>query len=52
MQKGQIAREWCAVAHAGVIGTLKCKKVKLLGSGVQWRALGLLGHLSAKRSNC
>ena len=36
MQKGQIARQWRAVARAGVIGTIKCKKVKLLGSGAQW----------------
>ena len=32
MQKGQIARQW----RAGVIGTIKCKKVKLLGSGARW----------------
>ena len=46
MQKGQIARQWRAVARsgvrwravarAGVIGTIKCKKVKLLGSGERW----------------
>ena len=36
MQKGQIARQWRAVARAGVIGTIKCKKVKLLGSGTDW----------------
>ena len=34
MQKGQIARQWHAVSRAGVIGTIKCKKVKLLGSGM------------------
>ena len=39
MQKGQIDRQWCALARAGVIGTIKCKKVKLIGSGTQWRAL-------------
>ena len=33
MQKGQIPRQWHAVARGGVIGTIKCKKVKLLGSG-------------------
>ena len=43
MQKSQIARKWHAVGHAGVIGTVKCKKVKLLGSGAQWRALGCSG---------
>ena len=43
MQKSQIARKWCAVAHAGVIGTVKCKKVILLGSGVQWHALARMG---------
>ena len=36
MQKSQIARKWRAVARAGVIGTVKCKKVKLLGSGARW----------------
>ena len=36
MQKGQIARQWRTVACAGVIGTIKCKKVKLLGSGARW----------------
>ena len=40
MQKGQIHRQWRAVARTGVIGTIKCKKVKLIGSGAQWRALG------------
>ena len=40
MQKGQIARQWHAVASGGVIGTIKFKKVKLLGSGTQWRAVG------------
>ena len=36
MQKGQIDRQWNAVAHAGVIGTIKCKKVKLIGSCAHW----------------
>ena len=40
MQKGQIARQWHAVARAGMIGTIKCKKVKLPGSGMCWCAVG------------
>ena len=36
MQKGEIARQWRAVARTGVIGTIKCKKVKLLGSSACW----------------
>ena len=43
MQKGQIARQWHTMACAGVIGTIKCKKVKLLGSGAQWHVLGHSG---------
>ena len=43
MQKSQIDRQWRAVAHARVIGTIKCKKVKLIGSGAQWRALAHSG---------
>ena len=43
MQKGQIARQWHAVSRTGVIGTIKCKKVKLLGSGTQWRAVARAG---------
>ena len=43
MQKSQIARKWRAVACAEVIGTIKCKKVKLLGSGMHWRALACTG---------
>ena len=43
MQKGQIDRQWRTVARAGVIGTIKCKKVKLIGSGVQWHAVARSG---------
>ena len=39
MQKSQIARQWHALAHGGVIGPIKCKKVKLLGSGACWHAV-------------
>ena len=50
MQKGQIARQWHAVARSwhtvartGVIGTIKCKKVKLPGSGMHWHAVAHSG---------
>ena len=52
MQKGQIARQWHAVACAGVIGTIKCKKVKLLGSGMCWRTVargGVIGTIKCKK---
>ena len=52
MQKGQIPRQWRAVARAGVIGTIKCKKVKLLGSGARWRAVacaGVIGTIKCKK---
>ena len=53
MQKSQIARNWRAVARAGVVGTVKCKKVKLLGSGAQcWRAVvraAVIGTVKCKK---
>ena len=52
MQKGQIARQWRALAHSGVIGTIKCKKVKLLGSGMHWCAVahgGVIGTIKCKK---
>ena len=38
-----MARAGSVVAHAGVIGTIKCKKVKLLGSGARWRTVARAG---------
>ena len=62
MQKGQIARQWRAVARSGMcwgtvgrggmIGTIKCKKVKLLGSGMHWHAVvrnGMIGTIKCKK---
>ena len=52
MQKGQIDRQWCAVACAGVIGTIKCKKVKLIGTGTRWHAVahtGVIGTIKCKK---
>ena len=56
MQKGQIDRQWRTLARSGtrwgVIGTIKCKKVKLIGSGAHWRAVaraGVIGTIKCKK---
>ena len=41
-----------AVVHGGVIGTIKCKKVKLLGSGARWHAVArawVIGTIKCKK---
>ena len=46
MQTGQIARQWRVLVRSGaggLIGTIKCKKVKLLGSGAGWHAVAWAG---------
>ena len=38
--------------RAGVTGTIKCKKVKLLGSGAHWHAVeraGVIGTIKCKK---
>ena len=40
------------MARSGVIGTIKYKKVKLLGSGARWRAVaraGVIGTIKCKK---
>ena len=48
MQKGQIARQWHVLVRSGLIGTIKCKNVKLLGSGVGWHT-GVIGTIKYKK---